>query len=931
MKKIKPFVQLLLLVVLLLFPTSSIWATTLVTKLECEYHSNPIGIDIAKPRLSWQILSDENNLKQTAYEIRVADMPENLVKRSSLIWTSGIVKSNQSVNLVYDGPQLNSMQRAYWQVRIWDNKNKVTDWSAPAYWEMGILEPDSWKADWISMKSEPQTDAARPCQYFRKEVLLPKKVKSARLYVTSLGLYQVFINGQKVSKDLFTPGWTSYNKRLQYQTYDVSNMLDQNNAIGALLGDGWYRGVIGFNDQQNYYGDKLAVLLQLQVNYTDGTSEIVTSDNDWKAKTGPILSSDIYNGETYDARLEMPGWDEPGFDDSHWDGVTVIDHSKKILVAPEGDPVKAIQEIKPIKLIRTPKGETVYDLGQNMVGWARLKVKGNSGDKVTLRFAEVLDKEGNFYTENLRRAKATDTYTLKGGDEETYEPHFTFHGFRYVMVEGFPGTPALDNITGIVIHSDMQRTGTFTCSDPLINQLQHNIQWGQKGNFLDVPTDCPQRDERLGWTGDAQVFSMTAAFNFDVAAFYTKWLKDVAADQLPNGIVPHVVPDVLHGRGGSAAWADASVIVPWTMYLSYGDKRILKEQYQSMKAWVDYMKSRAGKDNLWEGDKHFGDWLAFATTRSDYPGATTDKDLIATAYYFHSTTLLSKIAGILDKQEDADNYASLADSIKKAFNAEYVTPNGRVMSNTQTAYVLALSFGLLPKDKIAQAAKFLAANVEKFKHLTTGFVGTPLLCQTLCDQGYPELAFMLLTRKEYPSWLYPVTKGATTIWERWDGLKPDGTFQNPGMNSFNHYAYGAIGEWMYSYIAGIKIDPDEPGYKHIILSPHLGDSLTFARAEYKSVYGLIESSWKLDGDDLIYEIEIPSNTTATVVLPKARIEQILVNTSPLTSEMIGHTEQLDNRLEINIGSGKYLLRYPFKNQGGSEKKENFIQKLNILK
>ncbi|HKJ43845.1 MAG TPA: family 78 glycoside hydrolase catalytic domain, partial [Sunxiuqinia sp.] len=634
MKKIKPIVQYLPLVMLSILFSSSIQATTLVTKLACEYHSNPIGIDIAKPRLSWQILSDENNLEQTAYEIRVADTPENLVKRSSLIWSSGIVKSDQSVNVTYEGPQLISMQRVYWQVRIWDNKDKVTEWSAPAYWEMGLLEPDSWKASWISMKPEKKVNDKRPCQYFRKEVLLPKKVKSARLYVTSLGLYQVFINGQKVSNDLFTPGWTSYNKRLQYQTYDVSSILQQNTTIGAILGDGWYRGTIGFNDTQNYYGNRLALLLQLQVNYTDGTSEMVTSDGEWKATTGPILASSIYDGETYDARLEMPGWDQPDFDDSMWSLVEVIDHSTDILVASQGVPVKAMEEIKPVKLIKTPKGETVFDLGQNMVGWARLKVKGNKGDKVTLKFAEVLDKEGNFYTANLRRAKATDTYILKGDGEETFEPHFTFHGFRYVKVEGYPGTPSLDDITGVVIHSDMKKTGKFSCSDPLINQLQHNIQWGQKGNFLDIPTDCPQRDERLGWTGDAQVFSMTAAFNYNVAAFYTKWLKDLAADQLPNGKVPHVIPDVLNSEGGSAAWADASVIVPWTVYLSYGDKRILKTQYLSMKAWVDYMKSRAGENNLWIGDKHFGDWLAFATTQSDYPGATTNKDLIATAYYF---------------------------------------------------------------------------------------------------------------------------------------------------------------------------------------------------------------------------------------------------------------------------------------------------------
>ena len=910
MKKNNSLVLVLSLLLLFTAVSTSVLATTLVTKLVTEYHTNPIGIDIEKPRFSWQIISDENNLKQTAYEIRVADSPENLYKKSSLIWTSGIIDSDRSVNVNYEGPTLNSMQRAYWQVRIWDNKSKVTEWSSPAYWEMGILEPDSWKAQWISVKSEKQIDGARPCQYLRTEVLLPKKVKSARLYVTSLGLYEVFLNGQKVSNDLFTPGWTSYNKRLQYQTYDVSSMLNQNTAIGVILGDGWYRGNIGFNNQRNYYGDKLALLLQLQVNYTDGTSEMVTTNDSWKTTTGPLLKSDIYNGETYDARLEMNDWDKPEFDDSKWGDVVVLPHSKDILVAPDGDPVKAIQEIKPIKLLTTPKGEIVFDMGQNMVGWIRLKVKGTRGDQVTLKFAEVLDKDGNFYTENLRRAKATDTYILKGDGEETYEPHFTFHGFRYVKLEGFPGTPTLNNITGVVIHSDMKRTGTFACSDTLINQLQHNIQWGQKGNFLDVPTDCPQRDERLGWTGDAQVFSMTAAFNFDVAAFYTKWLKDVAADQLPNGKLPHVIPDVLKGSGGSTAWADAAVIVPWTVYLSYGDKRILKEQYPSMKGWIEYMKSRAGDKNLWLGDEHFGDWLAFATTRSDYPGATTNKDLIATAYYFYSTKLLSKIAGIIGNNEEADSYATLARNIKTAFNAEFVTPNGRLVSNTQTAYVLALSFGLLPDHLVPKTAKYLADDVEKFKHLTTGFVGTPLLCQTLSDQGYKDLAFMLLTRKEYPSWLYPVTQGATTIWERWDGQKPDGTFQNEGMNSFNHYAYGAIGEWLYNYVAGINIDPENPGYKHILLSPHPGDDLKYVNAELKSMYGLILSNWKFDDKNFIYEIEIPANTEATVTLPKAKSEQLLLNSAPLTTEMIENMKQSDLGVQIVLGSGRYQFSYP---------------------
>jgi len=893
-----------------------LFAKTEVVKPVCEYLLNPVGIDVKKPRLSWQILSGEENVKQTAYEIRVAASPESLNKKNHQIWSSGKEESARSVDVVYDGPALESMQRVYWQVRVWDNKNKVSDWSEPAFWEMGILNPDSWKASWISIRSEKEINGSKPCQYFRKEFPVSKKVKSARVYVTSMGLYQLFLNGKKVSPDLFTPGWTSYKKRLQYQTYDITSMLHARNTVGAILGDGWFRGKIGWSSQDGYYGTQLALLVQLHIDYTDGTSETVTTDKSWKVNTGPILESGIYDGETYDARLEMPGWDQPGFDDSNWESVSVVSKSNDILVAPQGIPVKAIQEITPIKLLMTPKGETVFDMGQNMVGWVRLKVQGKKGDQVTLKFAEVLDKEGNFYTANLRSAKATDTYILRGDGEEVYEPHFTFHGFRFVKLEEFPGTPDMHTVTGVVIHSDMQPTGTFSCSDSLVNQLQHNIQWGQKGNFLDVPTDCPQRDERLGWTGDAQVFSMTAAFNFDVAPFYTKWLKDVAADQLPDGKVPHVIPDVLKGEGGSTAWADVSVIVPWTMYLSYGDKRILEEQYPSMKAWVEYMKGRAGEDNLWTGDTHFGDWLAFASTRSDYTGATTEKDLIATAYYCYSTTLLSKIAGILGKEADARKYAMLAENIKSAFNAEFVTPNGRLVSHTQTAYALALSFHLLPDELVPKAARYLSDDVKSFGHLTTGFVGTPLLCQTLSDQGHEDLAFMLLMRKDYPSWLYPVTQGATTIWERWDGQKPDGTFQDVGMNSFNHYAYGAIGEWLYSYVGGIRIDPDHPGYKHILFSPHPGGGLTYADTKFSSMYGPVGSSWKQEGSDFIYEVAIPANTTATVTLPDAKAGQLMVNGNPLTAAMQKGMQQTEKGLTLELGSGKYQFRYAIEEKAG---------------
>ncbi len=897
----------LTLAILIHFSTLSS-AKTMITGLKCEYLSNPLGINVINPRLTWQIESDEANFVQTAYEIRVAKSQPIFGPKDKLIWSSGKVTSCQSVNIEYAGLQQEPKTRYFWQVRIWNNNGKVTNWSEPSWWETAIFDQALWKAEWIIASGKIPEDH-RPV-YFRRAFSCQKKVASARLYISSLGLYQVLINGEKITSDLFTPGWTSFNKRLQYQTYDITPFLKPKNTISAIVGDGWYRGNIGGKVQRNYYGDKSALFAQLEITYSDGTIQLVTTDNSWKIRNGPITLSDIYNGETYDARLEIPGWNEPDFNDNTFESALILDHPKNTLISSNSYPVKAITELKAQKMMKTPKGEIVLDMGQNMVGWIRFKVKGQKGERVILQFAEVLDKEGNFYTENLRKAKATDEYILKGGEEEYFEPHFTFHGFRYVKLDQYPGTPDLNNFTAVVIHSDMPKTGSFICSDSLINRLQQNIQWGQRGNFLDIPTDCPQRDERLGWTGDAQVFAPTAAFNYDVAPFFTKWMFDLSADQLPDGKVPDVIPDVRSGRGSSTAWGDAAVIVPWTVYQAYGDTRILENQYPGMKAWVEYMHLRADHDNLWTGDPHFGDWLAFASTDSDYPGATTEKDLIAMAYYYFSTTHLARIASILNKTDDAKIYNQLAGKIKNAFRQEYITPSGRLVSNTQTAYALALSFDLMPAELISKAAAYLAEDVKKMEHLTTGFVGTPLLCKALSDNGYASLAFMLLMRKEYPSWLYPVTQGATTIWERWDGQKPDGTFQDVSMNSFNHYAYGAIGNWLYRYVAGIEIDPQSPGYKHFFLQPHPGGGLTSASAELKTLYGTIKSDWLLKDGKMTYFCSVPANTSATVCFENTEIKNITLNDLPLLKNGTVRSFESNQKVEINIGSGSYVFTLP---------------------
>jgi len=894
----------LLLCSLFLLLTATLGAQPVVSSLKTDYKSNPVGIDNPKPRLSWIIHSERMNTMQDSYEIRAGINEKDVTKGRNLLWKSGQVSSSQSIHIKYGGPPLKSFQRIYWQVKITDNHGKSSKWSEPAFWEMGVLSEAEWQAAWISPTWEEEPKASMPSPYLRKEFSLGKEVKNARLYISSHGLYQAEINGERIGDQEFTPGWTSYDTRLQYQTYDVTGSLKMgDNTIGIVLGDGWYRGFLRGDGNRNFWGDRLSAIAQLMVTYKDGSTEIFGTDGSWKAATGPILESDIYNGEVYDATKELTGWSKQGFDDSGWTTVQTVDESKAKLIAPEGPPVKIINELEPLSVTKVGD-EWMVDLGQNMVGWIRIKASGRKGDVITLRHAEVLDKEGNMYYDNLRNAKETNTYTLKGSGEETFEPHFTFQGFRYVMVSGYPGTLSADDIRGMVIHSDMEPSGTFVCSEALINQLQHNILWGLKGNFLDVPTDCPQRDERLGWTGDAQVFAPTACFNMDAASFYTKWLKDLATDQEESGAIGNVIPDVL-GGGGATGWADAGVVIPWVVYLDYGDVKVLENQYESMKKWIGYMKESAGDDYIWTERWHYGDWLSFDDSKSSYMGAYTTTDLIATAYYSYSSSIVAKTAAVLGKEEDAAYYSDLSEKVKQAFNEEFVTPNGRLVAHTQTAFTLALAFNLLDRETAAKAAAHLARDVEQFGHITTGFLGTPLISLTLTEVGRNDLAYMLLNRREYPSWLYPVTMGATTIWERWDGQKPDSTFQTPGMNSFNHYAYGAIGKWMYQVVAGIGIDEKNPGYKHVIINPRPGGGLTHAKATHESMYGTIASGWELEGETLTMSVEIPVNTSATIHVPGEPGDMRINGSSPADSGL--EYKAIKGEVLIRTGSGSYTI------------------------
>ncbi|MEI6047876.1 MAG: family 78 glycoside hydrolase catalytic domain [Bacteroidota bacterium] len=903
----------LLLILLCFFGTISAQDLS-VKDLSCEHKKNPIGIDTPQPRFSWKISGTGNNIMQSAYSIRVAT--DEKFSSSETVWQSGKIESGESVLQVYKGTELKSGQRYFWQVKIWDNKGKESKWSEIAFWEMGLLSLSDWKAKWIEMEGD--TIRYSPSPHFRKEFPVAKTIAAARVYVTSHGFYELHLNGKKVGDQVLTPGWTSYGKRLQYQVYDVTGMLVKgNNAVGAVLGDGWYRGTLAWGNNWAIYGKRLGLLLQLKITYTDGSESLIVSDETWKATNdGAIRMNDIYNGETYDAAKKLTGWNLPGYNDKKWLSVSIGNYNNANLIASEGSPVRKIQEIKPVKIFRTPKGKLIVDMGQNMVGWLRLKVTGTKGTVITLRHAEVMDKFGEFYTTNLRVAKCELNYTLTGTGEEIYEPRFTFMGFSFVEVTGFPGELTLDNLTGVVVHSDMAVTGSYESSNALINQLQHNIQWGQKGNFVDIPTDCPQRDERLGWTGDAQAFCRTAAYNMDVSSFFTKWLKDISADQKPGGEVPDVIPDVLSKQGSlttqpSAGWGDVSVIAPWTMYLVYGDKRFLENQYPGMKAWVEYIRKNAGNSLIWKDGSKYGDWLFYHPPVNNHPepDGYTEHDFIATAFYAYSTSILAATARELGKTDDEKLYNDLFNRIKEVFINEYVTKAGRVGTNSQTSYVLSLMFNLLPDNLREKAARFLVDDIKsRENHLSTGFIGTPYLCHVLSDNGYTDVAYDLLLQESYPSWLYPVKMGATTIWERWDGQKTDSTFQDPGMNSFNHYAYGAIGDWMYRVSAGIETMG--PGYKHLILQPHPSKKLTYSKASFESSYGTVASGWERKGTKIIVSVKIPANTLATIMLPVNSTSKATENGKSISENKNFSDIRIDgNKLLVEAGSGDYVFEY----------------------
>jgi len=875
-----------------------------VSTLTVEHRSNPIGLDEIQPKFGWILSSQNRNVMQTAFEVQVNEKEDMSGK---FLWKSGKVTSDASTNVLYKGELPSTGKRYFWRVRVWDNKGKSSGWSAVNYFQMALLNIADWKASWIESDLK---EVKRLCPQFRKAFSSTKTIRSATAYITAHGMYEAYINGKKVGDAYLTPGFTSYKKRLQYQTYDVTSSIQKGeNVLAVNVGNGWYRGSLGWVTKNNIWGDKIGLLFQLDLIYADGTHEQILSDGSWKSTTGSIVDSEIYYGEIIDANKETTGWKLPKYDESKWSGVKVADYKLTNLVATYNEPVRKHEVFKASKVITTPKGEKVLDFGQNLVGWEVIKVQGKKGDTIRIFHAEVLDKAGNFYTENLRSATAQSTYILSGNGVESFEPHFTFYGFRYIKIEGVRGEINPENFPAVALYSDMEKMGSFTSSNALINQLQSNIEWGQKGNFLDIPTDCPQRDERLGWTGDAHAFARTAAYNRGVYNFFAKWMKDVAADQLENGRVPWVIPNIFIDKqweSGSTGWSDASTIIPWNIYMAYGDARILENQYSSMKKWVDYMKNKS-VNHLWNNEPfHFGDWL-FYRPDDDKDGiaAITNKHMIAQCFFAHSTQMLINTAEVLNKTEEVKLYTDLLSKVKKAYMDEYMTANGGLVSNTQTAYVLALEFDMLPENLRQQAADRLVKNIIQYNnHITTGFLGTPYICHVLSRFGHVEVAYKLLLQKTYPSWLYPVTVGATTIWERWDAQKPDGRFQTSEMNSFNHYAYGAIGDWMYRVAAGLS--EGSAGYKHVVVKPHLGGDFTYMKADLKTGYGNAASHWKLEEGQLIMDVKIPVNTTATIYIPAKSIGDVTEGGATLSTVKDVTVMGMEGEyVVVKAGSGNY--------------------------
>ena len=869
---------------------------TAIRGLTTDYFIQPVGVG-KNPHFGWQLESEERDVCQNAFRFQLAVD----TAFDTTLWDSGVVLSGQSAHYCPEDLPLTSATRYYWRVQVRLTPDGPFHMSPTATFVTALLDSSLWQARFISAETESDATVSKGT-YVQGSLMISGEVKTAYAFSTALGLYHLSLNGEKIGEDQLAPGWTSYRKHLLYQAYDITAMLRPGeNTVRGHLGAGWYKGLMGFLHNRNNYGRQTALLCQIQITYLDGRTQTFYTDESWVGTDSPVLFSEIYDGEIYDAR-RTPDALEP---------VQVVPFDLAVLEAQAGCRVKITETLPVTQMLTTPQGDCVLDFGQNLTGWVRFTVSGNAGDTVELRCFETLDAQGNVYTANLRDARQTLRYVLRGEGTETYAPSFTFQGFRYVHVVAYPGAVQPQAFTAYVVHSDLPRTGSFTCSNPLLNQLEHNIVWSLKGNFLDIPTDCPQRDERMGWTGDAQIFCPTACYLVSAYPFFRKWLRDLACDQVAEGGVPHVVPDILtgypniadnwllsQGTHSAAAWSDAAVLIPWNLYLAYGDTQILREQYASMKAWVNFMHRHAN-GCVWQYQLQFGDWVALDAAEGSYYGATPNA-FVCAAYYAHTVGIFAKIAAILQNEQDRLFYEHLHRQIVNDFAATFFSPAGELLVHTQTAHVLALQFQLMPPQYVPQTVQALHALLARENgHLVTGFVGTPYIAHALSDYGRLSDAYRLVLREDFPSWLYQVKAGATTIWEHWDGIKPDGSMWSADMNSFNHYAYGAIGAWLYRNIGGLQPDEAAPGYRHTVIHPRIGGGLTYANTALETVYGRVSTHWQLHGGQVTLTVHVPCNTTATLCLDATEVQAA-------DGLLFAAT---DEGVSAQMGSGTYTVAY----------------------
>lgn len=848
----------------------------IVKDFKVEYQSGQMFLAEKRPAFSWKLVSDQTDVMQTAYQLQVYKIETETDK---LVWDSGIKEDSASLYHVYAGAELESQNEYRAIVRVWNNKEEQAETSL--CFETTRFPEDGFCGKWITYPGE-EIDA---CPIFIQRFKAAGEIRKACVYASACGIYMVQINGAKVGCDLLAPGWTEYHNRICYQTYDVTNLIKnteeesfavKENTIEMTVAKGWYSGIYNFFCTPHIYGEKSAAFLELHIWYKDGRKEVIKTDETWTYTTGETRYAEIYHGQTID-HTYIREEEKP---------VQMLEKTTDVLVPQEAPAVKIMEYRKPISKIVTPKGEQVLDFGQNMAGIVQARLNLKYGQKVTIRHAETLDENGNFYTTNLRQARATDTF-IGNGKEEIFLPEFTYHGFRYICIEGLDEIREED-FTACAIYSEMEEQCDFLCNNPLLNQLYQNIVWGQKSNFVDIPTDCPQRDERLGWTGDAGVFSRTASINMNTMLFFRKWLRDLEIAQKDTGCVPAVVPDLLGESGaGCAVWGDCVTLIPWTLYQIYGDERILKDRYQSMKSWVEFLRRRADDKNLILSGYQYGDWLALdkeGCLEGNMGG--TNELLIASIFYGVSVKILADSAAVIGKQEEAREYEMLYRKICESINREFVTQGGRIVSDTQTAYVLLLWFGMAKEEYRDKMKELFVQNLDKHQNkLSTGFAGTPFLCYALHKIGRTDLAGKILLAEDCPGWLYAVKKGATTVWERWDSVKPDGHMEDNGMNSLNHYAYGSIGSWMTEVLGGIT--PAEPGYRKVRIAPVPVRGITNVCVRQETPYGTVISSWKWEDFHMIVNVTIPANVTAEVVLPG-----------------MAETEEV-----ISLGSGSYCYTY----------------------